>query len=194
MDDAPENLGQLLDRLESAPDGEQVAIGDMLAAVGERSFGAVLLVPGLIVLSPLSGIPGMPTTAAVLVILIAGQLVVNRKHFWLPEWILRRTVDTRRFCKALRFLRPSAGFIDRHLLRPRLQVLTARIGARVIAVICILVALTMPPLELVPMAATTAGAAISTLALSLLARDGVMLLAGIGFIGVIGVLALRALT
>jgi hypothetical protein len=170
------NLDQLLHRLcDGAGDGDKVSIGALVEAVGNRSFGPLILVAGLIALSPLSGIPGIPTTVAVIVGLVAGQMLFGRKHFWLPQWVLRRSVSRKRFEKALRWVRRPARAIDR-LLRPRLTFLTDTIGAYAIAVLCVLIASAMPPMELVPFAATIAGAALTAFGLALIARDGVVAL------------------
>jgi hypothetical protein len=53
----------------------------MLKTVGQRSFGSLLLLPGLMALSPLSGLPGMPTLFGVMVLLITGQLLIGRNEF-----------------------------------------------------------------------------------------------------------------
>lgn len=187
------SLSEVLEQLEHAgEDRERITVRDMLETLGERSFAPALLLAGLIAVSPLSGIPGMPTTVAIMVVLVAGQLALNRPCFWLPDWVLCRKVGRRRFCRALRLLRRPADFVDRHLLRRRLTFLTGRQSARLIGIACIAVALTMPPLEILPFAATTAGAAITAFALSLVARDGLMALVALGFVAGVVAVAVRA--
>lgn len=177
----PQNMTELLQRLEKAGgDGPTVNIQNMVEAVGERSFGVLLLVPGLLVLSPLSGIPGLPSVFAVMVVLIAGQLLIGRACFWLPQWLLKRKASRGKFDKAMRFLYRLAHYIDQ-LLRPRLTFLTEGLALRLNAVLCILIASTMPPLELIPFGNSTAGAALSVLGLGLMARDGVMILGALAF-------------
>ncbi len=161
----PQTLEELLQRLEKAGEDRQpVTIGQMLEAAGQRSFGVILLIPGLLVLSPLSGIPGLPSVFAVMVVLIAGQLLIGRQHFWLPQWLLKRSASRDKFNKALAFLHKIARVVDR-LLRRRLTFLNSGIAVRLNAVLCILIASTMPPLELVPFGNSTAGAALSVLGL-----------------------------
>src|SRR5262245_25540168 len=117
----PHNLEQLLDTLAEAPQDEEdhLTLGDIVEAVGARSFGPLLLVTGVLAASPLTGVPGMPTTLGVFVALIAVQLLLRRRHFWLPSWLVRRRVKRATYCKGLRFMRKPASFIDR-FLRPRL--------------------------------------------------------------------------
>ena len=81
------NMEQLLDRIRSSTEGkDRVSVGDILAAVGKRSFGPVILVAGLITIAPLIGdIPGMPTLLGLIVLLTLGQLLFRQQHIWLPN-------------------------------------------------------------------------------------------------------------
>ncbi|HEU4618187.1 MAG TPA: exopolysaccharide biosynthesis protein [Gammaproteobacteria bacterium] len=171
----PKNLEQLLDKLGQAPDeaDEKVTVDDILKAVGRRSFGPLLLVTGLLAASPISAIPGMPTTLGVLVALIAVQMLLRRDRFWLPQWIVRRKVSREKFCKGLGWMRKPALFIDR-FLRPRLEVVTNQGGLYTIALLCSLIGVAMPSLEIVPFSAHIAGLALTAFGLSLIAHDGLV--------------------
>ena len=75
-DEAPHSLEEMLDRLaEAGRGGRDVCLSTMVDAVGRKSFAPVLLLAGLIVLSPISGIPGVPTLVA-LVLTSATAVVV----------------------------------------------------------------------------------------------------------------------
>ena len=109
------SLEQLLDRIsKAAREKGPVSVNDILNVLGRRSFGPVLLAAGLVTLAPLIGdIPGVPTIIGAVVFLIAMQLLLDRKHFWLPYWLLRRSVERDRLCKAIEWMRFLARFIDR---------------------------------------------------------------------------------
>ncbi|MGO1343897.1 MULTISPECIES: exopolysaccharide biosynthesis protein [Chromohalobacter] len=167
-------LTHLLERIGQAPrrDDERVQLGDMLTAVGQGSFGSLLLVPGVITLLPLVGdIPGVPTLMALLVLLVAGQLLLGRRTFWLPQWLLKRSVSRAKLDKAVAWMRKPARAIDR-LLKPRLTWLTQRAGTYLVALFCFLIALAMPLMEVVPFSANGAGLALMMFGLSLMANDG----------------------
>lgn len=168
------NLEQLLDVIDRrAVKGERVSLDEIFSAVGRRSFGPLLLVAGLITVAPvISGIPGVPTLMAALVLLTAGQLLFRREHFWLPRWLLARSLSRDKLCKALKWLRPPARFIDRWL-RPRLTVLTGGAGSYVIALVCTVIALAMPATEFVPFSGNIPGIVLTLFGLSLVAHDGV---------------------
>jgi hypothetical protein len=176
------NLEQLLDRIDDAArDRKRVSLGAVLELVGRRSFGPLLLVAGVVALAPVIGdIPGVPTVIGTLVFLITIQLLFGREYFWLPRWVLKRSVSSDKLRKALKWLRSPARFVDR-LLRPRLTFFTKGAVIYVIAMLCIIIAVSMPAMELVPFLANLAGAAFTAFGLSLIAHDGLLALIAFGF-------------
>jgi hypothetical protein len=119
----------------------------------------------------------MPTLMAVLVLLVSVQLLAGRESFWLPGWLLKRSLSRQKFDKGIQFMKKPARWID-GLLRVRLPWLTGYIGIRVTALVCLLIALAMPPMEFIPFSANGAGLALTLLGLGLVARDGLALLLG----------------
>lgn len=185
----PTNLTELLDNIERfVPDHKNVSLDDLLTAVGRRSFAPFLLVAGLITLAPIiSGIPGVPTLMAVMVLIVAVQLLLRRNHFWLPRWLLKRSVSHKAMTKSIAWSRKPARFID-GLLRPRFKFLTEGPGVVMVAFTCVLIGLAMPAMELVPFSANGAGIALVAFGLALLASDG--LLAFIAFAAAYGTFGL----
>jgi hypothetical protein len=168
-------LQQLVDRLDNAATGERVDVECMMKAVGRSSFGALLLLGGMVTLSPLDIVPGIPTLIAVAVLIVCAQLLAGRRQFWLPAWVLRRSISRQRFRRALTWLHKPARFGDR-LVRPRLTVLATDAAVKVIAVGCIVVALAMPVMEVVPLSANLAGIALTAFGLAVIAHDGLLAL------------------
>lgn len=187
----PKNLEQLLESLidaERASSGAKLAVRELLDAAGRRSFGALLLLPGLLVASPLSGIPGLPTVAAITVVLIAGQLLLGRERFWLPAWMLRQEISHTRVDRALRLLQHPARFIDK-CLRERYVALTHGPAVYLVGAVSLLLAIAMPPLELIPFASSAVGMVLAIFGLALIARDGLLVFAGLAICVGGGVLA-----
>ncbi|HLA30871.1 MAG TPA: exopolysaccharide biosynthesis protein [Pseudomonas sp.] len=151
-----------------------------MEAAGQRSFGPMLLLPGLIALSPLSGTPGLPSTVAVMVALIAGQLLCERRQIWLPHWLLTRSLSRSQFEHALQVLHPMARWVDR-MVQPRLTLFTRGPALYANVLLCLLIALSMPPLELILFANTINGAALAALGLALFTHDGVLALLAFAF-------------
>lgn len=189
----PRNLGDLLQRIaQVASDRDRVSLSAIMDALGTRSFGPVLLLIGVILVSPLSGMPGMPTTMGLGLALISLQLLMGREAFWLPGWLLNRHVSSNRLQKALQWLDRPARFID-WWLRPRLSILASQGGAIVIAIVCLLLALAMPMMEVVPFSATAAGLAVVAFGLALVAVDGLFVLLGLLYLLAVGTLAVSGL-
>ena|SRR5687767_3996457 len=147
----------------------------MMEAVGRSSFGALLLLAGLVTLSPLDIVPGIPTLIALGVLLVCVQLLAGRRHFWLPAWLLRQSITRQRFRRALTWLQTPARFGDR-LVRPRLTALASDAAVKIIAGGCIIVALSMPVMEVVPFSANLAGIALTAFGLAIIAHDGLLAL------------------
>lgn len=185
------SLQDLLRTLSNAgrQDSPEVRLGDIMEVIGYRSFGPLLLVNGLLTLSPLGDIPGMPSLMAVLLLTVTAQILMKRGSLWLPSWLLEPSVSRSRFQRSLTWLKKPARFVD-HGLKPRLRGLTDRTARYVIAGLCLLIALAMPPMELVPFTATTAGIALSCFGLALTLDDGLMVLIAVGFIAATVALAL----
>ena len=181
------NLEQLLERLGDAKgDRGRVTVDAMLDEIGHRSFGPLILFAGLVTLSPIGDIPGVPSIIAVFVVLICGQMLAGRKYFWLPQWLLKRSVSQKRFDKALGWLQRPAAWVDR-LIRPRLAAVTGVAGRRAIAVTCLIIGLALPLMDFVPFSASGGGTALTAFGLAVIAHDGV--LAILAFAATTGVLA-----
>ncbi|MGQ7262083.1 exopolysaccharide biosynthesis protein [Vreelandella sp. V005] len=183
MNQPLQNLEQLLDRVGGLTQRyDQVSIGMVVEAIGSRSFGPLLMLIGITLFSPLSGIPGMSFFMAVFVLLVAIQMLIGRKKFWLPPFILNRSVEHGKLQKALDWLSKPARGIDR-VLKPRLTFLVHRSGSYGIAMLCVVFGLCMPLMELVPFSSSAAGLALLILGLSLVAHDGLLALLAIVIFG-----------
>ncbi|QDV67488.1 Exopolysaccharide synthesis, ExoD [Rosistilla carotiformis] len=183
-------LSSLLKRLDTLSERQEtVSFGNALDAVGKHSFAPILLLIGLIMLAPgPADIPGVPVVLGVLIILVAVQILFRRDHLWVPQWLENREIRSQRVHKMIDHLKPWAKRLDR-LTKPRYSWLLRHVGVAMIAVACILIALTTPLLEFVPMSANVAGAAIATFSLAILSKDGLLaglaMLFSIGFVGIV---------
>jgi|SRR6056297_472258 len=180
----PTTLKGVIDEIQYlSKDCDSVSLGDILDMVGRRSFGPILLVAGLITVAPLIGdIPGVPTIMAVIVFLVAVQILFQREKLWFPESILNRSLEKDKLQRALEKMKKPAEYIDR-ILKPRLKTITTGIMVYPAAIICLCISLAMPAMEFIPFSANFAGAALTAFGLSFIARDGLMALFGYIFTG-----------
>jgi hypothetical protein len=123
----PRTSDVLLDLAASHP-GPLVSLGDVVAALGKRGLGVVVLVLALPNLLPGPVLPGYSTVFGLPIALLAGRYLVAGSASALPAWLLRRAVSRERFA---RFARGAAPWLRRleRWLRPAPSRLT-RAGAR----------------------------------------------------------------
>src|SRR5690606_6779529 len=106
-------LTNLIDKVdEHARAGDGISIGLIQEIVGPRAAGPLLLIPALIVISPLSIIPGIPTLTGIHTVLVAGQIALGRKTMWLPRWLTQRSIPGRHVERLLKFLKPLGRGAD----------------------------------------------------------------------------------
>jgi len=183
LDHEPTSVGDVLDELDELADkGDQVCVRDVLDDFGRRSFGPFMMIPALIEISPLGGIPGVPTALALFIAVIAAQLVIGRDHIWMPEFVQRRSVESGKLHKAVEKLRSLGQWLDEHS-QDRLEKLTVGIWLRFAGVVVIALCCAVPPLELLPFASTLPMLAIIMIGLALTVRDGALLLSALLFAG-----------
>lgn len=179
-------LHQLVKQIAGAGTGAGVTLRDIVEALGPRSFGPMLLVPALAIVSPASAIPTVPTLLTIAIGLIAVQMVFKRDTVWLPEFLMTRRLGARRFEQTLTFLRKLAYWMD-PIIHERLTVLTDRPGNYAALLICSVMPLFMPLIELMPFVTSFVACALALFAAGLLFRDGVLMLAGYAVVAIGGV-------
>ena len=178
-----DTLGDLLDAVAGRTEGGRpISVAELQDIVGSRAFGPLLLLPGLLAVTPVSGIPTVPSLIGIVVMIVSAQVALGRRDVWLPQRLARGTVRGDRLEKALRFARPAARVVDK-VVRRRLVFATEGLGLRLAALACLLTAITMPPLEIMPFAATGAGAVIAAFGLAITVHDGLLMLAAVALLG-----------
>ena len=169
-------INAILDELDDCADKEDdVSIDDVIETLGHRGSGVFFVLPGLLGMSPLGAIPSVPTILAVVTMVISLQVVFGRKRVWMPSFLGKRSVSDDRIRKATQKLRKPARWLDDHFGQ-RLSALTGDMAIRAAAACVTLLALTVPPIELVPFAAALPFAAIAGFGLAITLRDGIAML------------------
>ncbi|MEO0462998.1 MAG: exopolysaccharide biosynthesis protein [Pseudomonadota bacterium] len=182
-----DSIGDIVDGLEEiAQESDQISVRGVLEEFGASSFAPIMLIIALIGMLPTGGIPGVPTACAVIIVLVAGQLVWGREHIWVPGFIADRSVPSDKLSGATDKLETMASALD-GIAKGRLEWLTKGPGLRLIGALICVTCCFIPPLELVPFAAAIPFATIALLSLALIVRDGlIMLIASVIAIGALG--------
>lgn len=171
---------------EIAGDQDEVSIGDLVEKFGDRSFAPLMLILALVGITPVGGIPTVPTILAGCIALIAGQRLFGREHVWLPQFVARRGVSSGKLTKGSGTLDTMAKVLDT-IAKKRIAVLAGPGARRAVAGLIVVLCLSMPVLELVPFAAAGPFLAIAILSLAIMVRDGLVMLIGsaLGLAGLI---------
>ena len=151
----------------------RISIGHLLKALDDRALAALLLIFAL----P-NAIPMPPGTSSVLgtpLVFLTAQLALARSP-WLPAFIAKRSMSRPDFAAIVARLAPWLARAEK-LLKPRLLWVTTPLGERLIGLICLCLAvvLVLP----IPFGNMLPAAAIALMALGVLERDGLWVIAGL---------------
>jgi hypothetical protein len=178
-----ESLAGLIARVQTLaaehPEIANITLGEILSAIGRRSYGPLLLAIGLFSISPATILPGMTWASAIVTLALAAQMIVGARHPWLPGRLLNVAVPRRGVRAAAQGARAWARRIDA-VLAPRLTFLADPPFINIAGLFCVAAALATFPLGLIPIAPLAPGVAIVLIGLGLSARDGLLLLCGGG--------------
>jgi len=167
------NLSRMLGDIAADPTRERVSVGDLLAAMGDRALGALMIVfalPNALPMPPgISGILGAP------LVFLAAQLMLGRRP-WLPRVVADRSMLRTDFAVMLDRAGPWLARAER-LLRPRLGALVRPPAEYAIGALCLILAiiLVLP----VPLGNILPALSICLLCLGILERDGVWVIGGL---------------
>jgi len=166
------SLSSILWELAQDTQRERIAISDLLLALGDRATGALMFIfafPNVL--------PTPPGTSSVLgapLIFLAAQLMLGRAP-WLPAFLAKRSMARSDFSSLVKRIVPSLQRAE-GLLRPRLTILALPPMEYFVGFLSLLlsVLLVLP----IPLGNVLPALAISLMALGVLERDGVWVLAG----------------
>jgi hypothetical protein len=172
-----ERLTDILARLAESGTGS-VTLADVVAAVGERSFGAVLVIlaiPNMVA----SLVPGLSIVLGLPLLLVSLQLLYGADRPWLPQRLARLEMqrhDLRRIVERMRF---ALRRLER-AVKPRLEHLATDWAERLIGLGCLLLSLLvfLP----IPFANLVPATGVLLFGFALLERDGLVALAGAGIV------------
>lgn len=174
MDEQP--LKAQLEELVNSISSQGMPVSALVATLGREGLLLLVVFLSLPFLLPVS-IPGVSTVFGSLILLIGIAELLNLP-LWLPNKVGQYQLTEPRLREILRF---GSTWVDRleRVSKPRLHRLSEPLMARVSALVLVIAAaLLMLPLALIPFSNTLPALACITLALGLVNRDGLMIVAG----------------
>nr|WP_198139722.1 MULTISPECIES: exopolysaccharide biosynthesis protein [Chelativorans] len=152
---------------------ERISVNDLVVAMGDRAFGALMLVfalPNVLPTPPgTSGLLGLP------LVYLAAQLMLGQRP-WLPKFIGSRSIRREDFAA---FIERAAPWLRRaeRLLRPRLVFLVSPAAERLVGAVCLVLAIVL--FLPVPLGNMLPALSISVFSFGILGRDGLWVICGV---------------
>jgi hypothetical protein len=166
-------LSQLLQGLAQQPGRDRISVRDLIDALGDRALGALLFLFAFPNVLPMP--PGTSALLGTPLVILAAQLMVGRGP-WLPRVLSARSMSHADFAALVRRITPWLERGER-MLRPRFSWLALPPLEFVIGAVCLLLAIVvMLP---IPLGNILPALAISLLALAVVERDGLWVVAGL---------------
>lgn len=115
----------------------ELTLGNLLTALGERSFGWAIVLFSLLTLLPLP--PGSSLVTALPLLVTTGQMLLGFPHVRLPGPLARLKLDPVKLRRTILRLRPVTRRLER-MLTPRYGVLFARRNEHVLGLLLFIIA------------------------------------------------------
>ncbi len=128
--------GVLKNVAELSEDGDKVAFGDLIEALGSRGFGPLLLIMAGALMLPIATVPGLPAIIGLVVVALGVQMLRGKKGIWLPGFVRRFKLGADRLGASADKAAPYADKL-RSVLSHRLTWATS--GSAVLTVIALIV-------------------------------------------------------
>jgi hypothetical protein len=184
--DRPLTLSQRLALIIAEDGPDRLSFSELAARLHSRAWGGLLFIFAAINVLPLP--PGTSSFFALPLLIVSAQLVFGRATPWFPARLDRRGVTKQELKKLVDKMQWLEVRVER-LFKPRIPALTGPTAARLIGMVCFLLALAAAiPIPLFHMAPA---AAILLFGLALIYRDGALVIvAALATVGAIVVDAL----
>ena len=171
-------LYEMLAKMQPRRQQDVFEFGEFWDVMEKRGFGPMLAFPSFLACTPIGAVPGVPSLAGATILLIALQILLGRRHPWLPQKIMSIECEADKLRSVVEKAKPYATRIDRFLV-PRCFFMRHTLFRSLIALCCIGCGLIMVPLELIPFMGFIPALAVFIMAIGMAADDGAVALVGV---------------
>ena len=171
-------LTATLTTLSEESTAEYIKIGKILKPLNRRGFGPLLIAPCLLTILPTGAVPGVPAICGIFIFLISIQIVLGRRHPWLPERLKDYSIETKRFKSGIEKIKPYTKIIDRHVHNRWSFLIDNEISKRLIAATTVVLSLCMITIGFIPMLPAVLALPILFFGTGLSVHDGVLMAIG----------------
>jgi hypothetical protein len=170
-------LYELLGKMQPRARQDTFEFAEFWDVMKKRGFGPMLALPSFIACTPIGAIPGIPSLAGGTILLIALQILLGRRHPWLPQKVMQLNCDADQLRYIVEKVKPYAVRVDRFLV-PRCFFMRQPVFRSFIALCCAGCGLVMIPLELIPFMGLIPAFAVLIMAIGMATDDGAVALFG----------------
>ncbi|MEH6648154.1 exopolysaccharide biosynthesis protein [Sulfitobacter sp.] len=170
---AVKTLSEVLREFDQSP-AERISLGDMITALGDRSFVPLMIL--LALPNVFFFVPGSSVITGLPLLFIAFQLVIGRPVVWLPKVLNERSIEHGVFSRVFSRAVPWIEWVER-LARPRYWPFSRVVAERIVGLTSLVMAIFM--FLPIPFANSLPAVSVITMALGLGQRDGLWLASGL---------------
>lgn len=172
-------LKETLSNISHSCEGNHVNIGEVADSIEAPAFGILLLLPALIVILPISIIPGVSSLCAAVAVFTGCHILFGREALWLPERIRNIYFNGDRMALVLGKMNTVAKKMDR-FSKPRFTFMTNGFAGKLASATVIILASATIILGFIPLVDIALMLPIVFFGLGSYTRDG--LITGIGWL------------
>ncbi len=166
-------LSEVLRELDQSP-AERISLGDMITALGERSFVPLMILFALP--NVFFFIPGSSVITGLPLIFIACQLILGHPAVWLPKVLNERSIEHGTFTRVVTHAVPWIEWVER-MARPRYWPFSRVAAERIVGCASLLMGIFM--FLPIPFANSLPAVSVITLGLGLGEHDGLWIAGGV---------------
>lgn len=154
-------------------EGDRISIGQLIDGLGERAYGILFMLLALPTIIPAP--PGMSAVTGTPMLFFALQMVIGHPHPWLPATLRRRSVARADLLGVLNKCAPWLRKVER-ITRPRLTYMVEGWRERFAGMVVLFLAFVL----ILPifMGNMFPSIAVALIALAVMERDGIAVIAG----------------
>jgi hypothetical protein len=157
--------------------GERVSVGAFVDAMGRGGIGFLLFLPALVIVLPISLIPGLSFLCALLVLLSAFHIFCGKTTLWLPQRVRRIPLGRRKATAVIDRMGTVVEKMDA-CARPRLGFLTQGLPQKLAIGAAVILSLTTLIFGFIPLVDIVLMSPVIFFGLGFCTGDGLMMAAG----------------
>lgn len=171
-------IKKIFDNLNGVKSNRKIKISELLKFFERKSFGALLILPCILLLiPPIGAIPGAPFLLGLIIAVITFQLILGIYQPWVPKKLLNMKINGNKLSGGIHLIRPILNFLG-GFTKKRLAWLTYPPFINVFASAAFIFSLMIMFIGFIPFLPDVLSIAILFLGIGLITSDGLIVVIG----------------